>query len=206
MSNTIQDIQKQTFRYYYQDGLAELAVGILFLVIGLDTFLISSLSPGSPAAIAAWIALPILTIAGIYGVQRFVKNLKEKHVHSRTGYIDFAPRRNRYRWVITGVTLALIVAIIILPYDWVQKGSVSGGTILCLILATIGIQVDLKRLIVVGCLSLVLGVAFALPPLSDNASLAATFAAAGLVLTIVGGLSFRKYLTENPLPLEAAHD
>jgi uncharacterized membrane protein len=205
MSNPIQEIQKQTYRYYYQDGLVELAVGILFLVIGLDTYLISSLSPGSPSAIAAWIALPILTVAGIFGVQRFVKSFKERHVHHRTGYIEYVPKRNPYRWVITGGGLALILAVILLPYDWVQKGSVAGGTLLFIILASIGIQVDLKRLIVIGGLSLIIGVGFALSSLSDNASLAATIAAAGLILILTGSFSFRKYLNENPLPEEALH-
>jgi hypothetical protein len=205
MSNSIQDIQKQTYRYYYQDGLVELAVGILFLVIGLDTWVISSITPSSPAAIAAWIALPILTIGGIYGVGRFVKILKERHVHQRTGYVEYVPKRNPYRWVISGVALALILAVIILPHDWdwLLKGSVAGGVILCSILASIGVQVGLKRLIVVGALSLVIGVGFALSPLSDTASLAATFAASGLILTLTGGIAFRKYLAENPTSQEA---
>jgi hypothetical protein len=105
--------------------------------------------------------------------------------------------------VITGVALALIIAVIVLPYDWVQKGSVAGGTLLCIILASIGAQVDLKRLIFVGALSLAIGVAFALTPLHDTASLAATFAAAGLILVLTGGLAFRKYLAENPSSEEA---
>ena len=205
MSNSIQDIQKQTYRYYYQDGLVELAVGILFLVIGLDTYVISSLPPGSPASIIAWIALPILTIAGIFGVQRFVKNLKERHVHPRTGYIEYADKPNRYRWLVVGFALALTASMILLPYEWLQKGSVTGGMILCVILASIGAQVGLKRLIAAGASSLVLGVVFGFLPITDNASLAATFAAVGLILVLIGGLAFRKYLTDNPPFEEAVH-
>lgn len=211
MNSSIQNIQKQAYRYYYQDGLVELAVGILFLVIGLDTFLISSLPPGSPLAIAAWIVLPILTIAGIYGVQRFVKNNKERHVHPRTGYIEYAAKPNRYRWLVMGFTMALTTAVIVLPYDWLQKGSVTGGAILCVILVSIGAQVGLKRLIAVGAASLALGVAFGFLPFTDtvpyteNASLAATFAIVGLMLVIIGGAAFRLYLNQNPLPEEAAH-
>lgn len=205
MSNPIQDIQKQTYRYYYQDGLVELAVGILFLVIGLDTLVISSLPPGSPAAIAAWIALPVLTIAGIFGVQRFVKNLKERHVHPRTGYIQYEAKPNHYRWLVIGFTFALTISVILVPYDWLRKGSVTGGMILCVILASIGAQVGLKRLIAVGATGLILGIIFAFLPFTDNASLAATFAAVGLILVITGGVAFQKYLNENPLPQEAAH-
>lgn len=208
MSHTIQDIQKQTYRYYYQDGLVELAVGILFLVIGLDTLVISSLAPGSTISIIAWIALPILTVGGIYGVQRFVKNLKERHVHRRTGYIEYVAKKNPYRWVISGVVLALFLAIILLPFDWdwLLKGSVAGGTIMCVILGSIGVQVGLNRLIVIGAISLGVGVGFALSPLSDTASLAATFAATGLILLSTGVIVFRSYLAANPLPQEDIND
>jgi len=206
MSDPIQDIQKQTFRYYYQDGLVELAVGILFLVIGLDAWAISSLPLGSPLSFTAWVLLPILTIGGIVGVQRFVRNLKERFVHPRTGFIEYAARPNRYRWWVSGAALALILAVILLPFDWLQKGSVAGGTIICVILATIGYQASLKRLIAVGISSLALGVVFAISPLSDNASLAAVFAAVGLILCLTGAFTFRSYLAENPAPEEDRDD
>jgi hypothetical protein len=206
MSNAIQDIQKQTFRYYYQDGLVELAVGILFLVIGIDTFVISSLPPDTPSAVAAWIALPLVTIGGIFWVQRVVKRLKERHVHPRTGYIEYASKPNRYRWLVIGFAFALAISILVLPYEWLQKGSVTGGSILCLILASIGAQVGLKRLIGVGAIGLILGLVFAFLPLTDNASLAASFAATGLILAITGSLAFQNYLKNNPLPTEAPHD
>lgn len=205
MSNPIQDIQKQTFRYYYQDGLVELAVGILFLVIGLDTLVISSLPAGSPVSIVAWIALPILTVGGIFGVQRIVKDIKEHLVYPRTGYIEYVAKPNRYRWVVVGLSLTVATSVIILPYEWLRRGSVTGGMILCVILASIGAQVDLKRMIAVGVAGLVLGITFGFLPLTDNASLAATFAAVGLLLVLIGSLAFRKYLATNPLPKEAVN-
>jgi hypothetical protein len=205
MSNAIQDIQKQTFRYYYQDGLVELAVGILFLVIGIDTFVISSLPTDSSYTIIAWIALPILTIGGIFGVQRIVKNLKERHVHPRTGYIEYAAKPNRYRWLVILFAFALAISILVLPYDWLQKGSVTAGGILCVILASIGAQVGVKRLTAIGAVGLLLGLVFGFLPFTDNASLAATFAATGLILVLTGSYVFRNYLKANPLPPEISH-
>ncbi|RLD98780.1 MAG: hypothetical protein DRJ13_10520 [Bacteroidetes bacterium] len=201
----ISKIQKQTFRYYYEDGLAELAVGILFLVIGLDVWLISSVPQGKPISITAWILLPVITVAGIYGVQRFVKNLKEKYVHPRTGYIEYAAKPNRYRWLVSGFALALAVSFMILPYGWLLKGSVTGGMIIFIILVSIGSQVGLKRLIAVGVLSFIIGIVLAFLPFSDNASLVATFLPTGLLLILVGSWEFRKYLADNPLQ-EASND
>lgn len=206
MAEQIEQIQKQTFRYYYEDGLIELAIGILFTVLGFNAWLISSAPRGTLLVTIAWISLPILTIGGIYGVGRFVKNLKEKYVHPRTGYIEYSAKPNRYRWLITGVGLALIVAIIVLDYEWLQKGSFSAGTILFVILVSVGIQVGLKRLIAVGALSMILGLIFSLTPMTDNASLAATFAAVGPILILIGVLAWRKYLAENPLLEEGVND
>jgi hypothetical protein len=203
MAEQIQNIQKQTFRYYYEDGLVELAVGILFTIIGLDTFVISSSAPGSPLAITAWVLLPILTIGGIIGVQNFVKVIKERHVHPRTGYIEYSPKPRRSRWLVSGIVLALTISFLLLPYDWLQRGSVTGGMILFVILATIGISVSLKRLIWVGAFSMVLGTLFAFLPITDNASLAATFFAVGPVLILIGSLAFRAYLANNPLTGES---
>jgi len=206
MTDSIQNLQKQTFRYYYQDGLVELALGVLFLVIGLDTLAITLLPTRTPLSIAAWVLLPILTVGGIYGVQRFVRNLKERFVHPRTGYIEYSPKPQPYlRWLVSGGALALILAAILLPFDWLQKGSVAGGTILFVILTVIGYRVSLKRMIFLGVLSLVLGAGFALTPLSDNASMAAIFAALGLILCLTGGLVFKNYLIDNPAPEETVH-
>jgi hypothetical protein len=177
-----------------------MAVGILFAVIGLNTWLVSVAPKGTPLALAAWIALPVLTIGGIFWVQRFVKNLKERLVFPRTGYIVYEAKPNRFRWLVIGFALALAVSILVLPYEWLTKGSITGGALLCVILASIGAQVDLKRLIAIGALGLVLGVIFAFLPLSDNAGLAATISFTGLILTLVGGMALRSYLSANPLP------
>lgn len=203
--DNINQLQKQTFRYYYEDGLAELAVGILFLVIGLDVWLISIAPQGTLISIAAWILLPILTVAGIYGVQRFVKNLKEKYVHPRTGYIEYAAKPNRYRWLVSGFALALAVSLMLLPYEWMQKGSVTAGMLIFVILVSIGAQVGLKRLFVEGILSFIIGIILAFLPFNDNASLVATFIPTGLMLILVGSWVFRKYRIDNPLP-EGAND
>jgi hypothetical protein len=78
--------------------------------------------------------------------------------------------------------------------------------ILFVILASIGAQAGIKRLITFGALGMVFGVIFGILPITDNTSLAATFAATGLILTISGGVVFQKYLGTNPLPEEAIHD
>lgn len=208
MSEDIEQIQKQTFRYYYEDGLAELAVGILFLVIGLNLWLVSAAPQGTPLALAAWIALPILTIGGIFWVQRFVRKLKESQVYPRTGYIAYDTQPNPYRWLIIGIPLLVVVLAIIYNDSWLNRESVMGGILLCLILVSIGVRVNLWRLIGIGFFALILGVTLAYLQISEHIGLAITYAIAGLVLLLSGGAAWRSYLSQNPVPAvdqEAVH-
>ncbi len=200
MSNPIQDIQKQTFRYYYEDGLAELAVGVLFAVVGLNLWLVSAAPQGTPFALAAWIALPIITVGGIFWVQRFVKNQKERLVHPRTGFIAYDTQPNPYRWLIMGIPLLVVALAIIYSDSWLNRESVMGGILLCLILVTIGVRVNLGRLIGIGILGLVLGVTLAYLQVSEHVGLAITYTIAGLALLLSGGVAWRSYLSKNPSP------
>jgi hypothetical protein len=200
MSNPIQDIQKQTYRYYYEDGLAELAVGILFSVIGLNLWLVSAAPKGTPLALAAWIALPILTIGGIFGVQYFVKKHKEIQVYPRTGYIAYDTQPNPYRWLIMGIPLLVVILAGIFPDSRLNRESVMGGILLCLVLVSIGVRVNLGRLIGIGILGLVLGITLAYMQVSEHVGLAITYTAAGLALLFSGGVAWRSYLSKNPFP------
>ena len=199
MSNQIDQIQKRTFRYYYEDGLAELAVGILFTIIGFNLWLVSIAPQGTTLALAAWIALPVLTIGGIFWVQSFVKNLKERQVYPRTGYINYDIRPNPYRWLVMGIPLLVVILAGMFPDSRLNRESVMGGIMLCLILGSIGARVNLWRLIGMGVFGLILGVRLAFLVENQHAGLSLTYAAAGLVLLVSGGLTWRKYLAENPL-------
>ena len=202
MTEQIEQIQKQTFRYYYEDGLAELAVGVLFTVIGLNLWLVSAAPQGTPLALAAWIALPILTVGGIFWVQGFVKNQKENKVFPRTGYIAYDTQPNPYKWLILGVPLLVAVLAIIYSDSWLNRESVMGGILLCLILGSIGVRVNLHRLIGIGIFGLALGITLAYLRLSEHAGLAITYTAAGLALLLSGGLAWRSYLSQNPFPAD----
>jgi hypothetical protein len=198
MADEIKELRRQTFRYYYQDGLVELAVGLLFLVIGLDTWLISSVPSGTTLATAAWILLPLLTIGGVFGVQRLVIKLKERWVYPRTGYVEYGAKPSPYRWLVVGASLVLVVATFVLPYPVLDKMSVIGGVLLFIILASIGVQIGLGRLVVVAGLALASGILFAFITDGEVVGITLTFAVTGAALMLAGGWGLQSYLAENP--------
>ena len=199
MSESIQDIQKQTFRYYYEDGLVEMAIGLLFAVIGINLWLVTIAPQGTVLAFAAWILLPILTIGGIFGVQRFVRNLKERLVYPRTGFIAYDTKPNPYRWLVIGIPLLVVVLILLFPDSRLNRESVMGGILLCVVLSSIGAQVSLRRLILIGISGLILGIGMAFLASNEHTGMALTFAGVGAILLASGAFAWRKYLAENPL-------
>jgi hypothetical protein len=95
----------------------------------------------------------------------------------------------------------VVVALAIIYSDsWLNRESVMGGILLCLILVSIGVRVNLLRLIGIGIFGLVLGITLAYLQLSEHVGLAITYTAAGLVLLLSGGLAWRSYLSKNPFP------
>lgn len=205
MSDQIEQVRQRTYRYYYQDGLVELAVGFLFAVIGLDTWLINITAEGTAISLALWILLPLLTIGGVFGVQRIVRQLKERWVYPRTGYVEYSTKPNPYRWLVIAAALLLAVATFVLPYQFLDKMSVLGGVILFIILVAIGAQVNLTRLVAIGALALLAGFAFAFFTAGEIVGLTLTFIVTGAALMLSGGLALRNYLDSNPLHEEAAN-
>ncbi len=58
MTNRIDEVMKRPYRYFYEDGLAEIAVGGLFLVAGVLLQAVAVVRTGSLLMIVILIGLP----------------------------------------------------------------------------------------------------------------------------------------------------
>jgi hypothetical protein len=193
----MENIQKQTYRYYYEDGLAEMAVGLLFTLVGFNIWLIHVTSSGSAFSIASWILLPVLTIGGVFGVQYLLSRLKEQLIYPRTGYVAYRDEPKKSRWWVIAVALGALAGAYLLPYSWLEKMSVITGAILCAALITIGTRANLNRLIALGLFVLISGLGMAYFVDSELAGLALTFVLAGLALLAAGGIGFLTYRSKS---------
>ena len=85
MTEQMDKIVKETYRYFYVDGLVETAVGLLFALIGMVLAGWAGFEEGSWLLKTAVIILPILIIGGTFGIKWLVGNLKERITYPRTG-------------------------------------------------------------------------------------------------------------------------
>lgn len=198
MADQYDKLVKQTYRYYYDDGLVELAVGLLFGVTGLGLLAWQSSSAVVRGIMA--VGLPLLVIGGAYAIKRFVGEVKERITYPRTGYVAYRQEEpSRGRWLIVLAALAVAIAGFILP-EVLNKVSFALGALLAAVLAFLGYRSAVNRFYLAALVSLTAGV-LATALLDDEAlATAVTMLTAGLALVITGSLTLVTYLRRHPAP------
>lgn len=196
-------------RHWYEDGLVELFIGGLFVVLALY-FLAQSLLADRLAAIgAASIVLnllfPAVVVAAALLGRRLVRRAKERHVYPRTGFVRYHESRRAPRWLTA--TLAAGVAALTASLvarapgvdAWIPalQGFLLGG-----IFFWQGTSAGVPRLVVLALFTALVGLAVSLAGLSSSLSGAAFFGPLGLAMMAAGQAAFRRYLRDAPPPEE----
>jgi hypothetical protein len=198
----LEKIERDVYREYCQDGLADLLIGAFLLFIGLF------LPTGS---VAPFIVLPILFFAPA------LQALKKRLVYPRTGYVELRagdPQPLPY-FILGALILGLVVFIILLlsmgilakPAQWYRWLPIMFGIWLAGIFTGLALRIRLARYAVVAGVALIGGPVFALLPLPGKlGNLGLLFATVGGVLLACGALALALFLRRHPLPAEEVAD
>ena len=206
MKNDIDKVIQRTHRYWYEDGLNEIATGCMFVSCGLFLLMMHSVPPGSLLAPVLAVSFTILVAFGGLFVSRAVKAIKNRVTFPRTGYVSYRrPESNRRRrLIVAGLGIALGMLCIVLSkvhaLAWLVSMPMVEGLIVGGILLYIGHRLGLARFYVLAFLSALIGVVVSLNRFDDALGSAAYFGEMGLVLTASGLFTLRAYLSQ-PQPL-----
>lgn len=204
MKDKQKDVVKETYRYFYVDGLVETAVGLLFMGVGGVLLAWLAIADGSWWQVLAALALPLLTFGGALAIKRIVGRLKERITYQRTGYVAYREGEpGGGRWLIIGAALALVALMFVLP-EWLTKMPAAIGALLLIVLAYWGYRVSLVRFYVFGVMALLLGIAGSWLVADELLGGALTFLGVGLMMTVVGTAVFLNYVRQHPQPEEEA--
>jgi hypothetical protein len=196
----IQGPIQRTRRYWYEDGVAELAIGGLFLAIGLVIWAQGAVPEGSAAQAALGIAFPGVIIGGMLLGRRLIPSVKARLTYPRTGYVAYPqPSRRRRRggrraWQSPGVGASVLAlqpppsgALVLLE-----------GLLLGVLLIILG--QGLTRFYLLGGWSLILGIGLSRLPAPEETMSGVLYGLTGLVMAISGGLVLATYLRRNRMP------
>jgi hypothetical protein len=208
MKNDIDKVIQRTHRYWYEDGLNEIATGCMFVGCGLLLFMMYSVPPGSLLAPVLAIGFVILVAFGGLAVSRAVKAVKNRVTYPRTGYVSYRRPGSSGRpyvvWAGVGIGLAVLGIILSKVHapSWLGSMAMAQGLLMGAVLFYLGHRLGLTRFYVLAFLSALIGVVVALNGFEDALGSAAYFGEMGLVVTASGLFTLRTYLRQSQPPVE----
>lgn len=200
MPGPLSEARIRTQRYWFRDGLEEITLGIIFLLMGG-----SNLVRGK----AAWF-VPVTLIFMAILVPRIKTALRERITYPRSGYADYGESRRWLRGALfLAVALVSFVPIVLLVryaqsagWDLDRWLPTATGIAVGAVSVYVSVRQRLRRFLVVGLFSIVLGVAvsIAYPP---RLAIAVLSIAVGCAFLCSGGVTMRNYLRTAPTSADA---
>ena len=196
MDNDVERAVKRSRQYWYDDGLAEISVGAVFVALGL-LFLAEAFGV-IPSGVSS-IGMVVIVFAGWWLSGRAVKAAKARITYPRTGYVRYRrPERRRSRRWVTGAIGGAMGALIAVLFtqapaslDWLPAlDGVLAGAFLLYLASSVG----LARFNILAVLSAVMGVAMSVAGLGDTLGTGLYFAVMGVVLMLSGVITLIAYL------------
>jgi hypothetical protein len=196
MAVQIDRAMQRTWRYWYEDGLAEMAVGGVFLAIGLLFLLEALLGSGALPSLSA-LGVPVIVLGGGFLAQRALATLKERLVYPRTGFVAYRRRSGR-RGAAAGIGGGLVGALVAFlliaapaSLAWIPllQGLMVAGVWLWL-----GYRLDLPRFLGLGLASGLTGAAASLVGLGEVLGSGIYFTMHGLAMIATGLAGLAIYL------------
>lgn len=208
MSDNFLDVEQRVKRYWFSDGIGELAGGGMFLLLGAYFGIPQFLGDNNLLSGILQSSLVLVLIGGIFGVRWLVTLLKIRLTYPRTGYVEYrVDRKNALRIRTLAMAFAMVMAFLmvllarsiqIVDSTVLVTGIVVGVVFILLRGKSFGVQ----RFYILGAISVVIGTVLSFSDLPNGYSLAAFYGLMGLVVMISGGWVLFRYLKENPLPAE----
>ncbi len=196
MNDPIKDAIQQTRRYWYVDGLTELATGALLVVVGVFFIILGMIVPSTFANWLNGLGLPALILVGGIAGRWAVNRLKERLTYPRTGYVAFRQPRVGLKLltIVVGMMVAVILAVAIfqLKYTWLVNAT--PAVMSAIMIALVGQRFGLRRFYWLAGYTLLLSLPLALLQVSDKFVVAIFIGGCGLGFLVSGGLTLRNYL------------
>ena len=208
MAPDVERAMRRPWRYWFEDGFAELALAAVFITIALAFYIETLLPPGPLPSLVGMLG-PLVAVLGVGRLAGWaVQRVKARVTYPRTGYVAYRRERGagrRLQKAALGAAVgALVGTVAALPAlrAWVPAAT---GAIIGVAFLYGGYRLDLARFYLVAAFSMACGTLVSLARLNDSLSGAIYFAALSLALAISGACALAAYLRATE-PLAEAED
>lgn len=198
----IEKIEKRTVQYFYSDGLTEIALGLIFLLLGGYIFGQAAIPEGSPLNAVLSVLFVFVIISSGFLVNRFVRFFKRRITYPRTGYVAFKkkepnPKRRAATMIVAGIIAALFAVLAIAPSVKAFLPALNGllGALALLLFAN---KVGLVRFYILAAASAVIGFAVTAAGVGDIKGISLYYGLFGAAMTLSGLATLAVYLRKSP--------
>lgn len=209
MGSDLDRLMQRPYRYWYEDGIAELVTGILLSLLALFYYLDTRLVMSGPLGMVGHLVL-VAFIVGLFISSRWwINKVKQWITYPRTGYVAYRRPQGWQRWrrlllaMLVGAMVGGATALASLPVHWspVLVGLAFSGTFLYQ-----AWRVGVLRLYTLALVALVTGIVVGISGLTAMMANVAFFGFLGLCLGISGGVTLARYLHSTPAPDPAGEE
>lgn len=212
MSDKFTDVEQRVKRYWFSDGIGELAGGGMFLLLAAYFGIQQFLGENNLLSAILQSSLVLVMIGGIFGVRWLVTALKTRLTYPRTGYVEYrVDKKNAIRVRTFAMAFAMVMAFLMVllarSIQIVDSTVFVTGVVVGVVFVLLrGKSFGIQRFYLLGAVSVILGVILSLGNLPNAYALAAFYGLMGLAVMISGGVVLFRYLRENPMPTEGGDD
>jgi len=206
----IEKIEKRTVQSFYEDGLAEIALGLIVLLLG-GYFFAKAIVPEGSSFRAALDLLFFLAIALMLLANPIVRFFKRRITYPRTGYVTFkkkelSPKRRVATAVVAAIISASLAALYSLSPSFKALYPAVNGLLFGVAALFFANKVGLMRFYVLAAASAVIGVAVTAAGIGDFKGISLYYAFFGGALIISGLAALIVFLRRLPRPAADASE
>ena len=208
MKDNLLETKQRIFQYWYIDGLPELALGGIFLILGLYFYIQAVIPNENLLGQILNVGFVVIIIGSVYLTRFLIGYFKNRLTYPRTGYVAYQRKPGQYRWirVILAMGIAALVAGLIIAFPGYEKLMPAiTAIILSLVFLTFGYRGSILRFYLLSLISLVLGGVFSFLGTGGNIGLGYYYFLIGMICSLSGGCILRSYLKKYPDKPEDDH-
>jgi hypothetical protein len=204
MKPNLDQIQRRTVGYWFNDGLVDLFVGGIFLLLSLFFLVSGLLQPGFLTALTVGIGQPLIILVGFLVGKKVVPLLKEKYVYPRTGFVAYKERSTVSRGgraVIAMLVGALtsVAVMLILPSFGENSIWFISGIMIAVFIVYLSFRSGLIRYLILASVAILCGSIVSVLGVADTFRSAVFYGLFGLAWLVQGGVSLVGYFRKHTL-------
>lgn len=199
----IEKIEKRTVQSFYDDGLPEISLGLIFLLLGGYFFAQAAIPEGSTLSSALSVLFFLVIVSAGFLVSRILRFLKRRITYPRTGYVAFkkkepSSKRRAATMIVGGIIGAAIAALYGISPSFKTLFPAVNGLLLAVAVLLFAGKVGLVRFYILSAASAVIGLAVTAAGIGDIKGISLYYGFFGAALILSGLVALVTYLRKSP--------